>query len=91
MGRIRRFREPHPVAWAQGYEGDCPPPHFRQNADRDFLDIDEKIGVRMGSSKSSEKKRAWSNNFDLCPLTFIALATPLVRCRVRTVAWKSLS
>ena len=34
------------------------PPHFCQDGARDFLKIDEKIGVGWGSSIFSEKQRA---------------------------------
>ena len=62
----------------KGVWGHLPSPHSCQYNTRDFLKIDEKIGGGQGSSKSSEKQRAWPKYFHLCPLTFIAGATPLV-------------
>ena len=50
--------------------------HFCQDGTRDFYKIDENIGRGRGSSKSSEKWRAWPKSFHLCP-HFTALATPL--------------
>ena len=43
-----------PVAWPRGsLEGNCSP-HICQDGARDFLKIDEKMGVGRGSGKSSE-------------------------------------
>ena len=54
----------HTVAWPRGVWGQLPP-HLCQDGARDFLRIDEKIGVG-GSGKSSDKKRALPKNFHLC-------------------------
>ena len=40
--------------------------HFCQDGARDFLKIDEKIGLG-GHSKSSEKEWAWPKDFHVCP------------------------
>ena len=46
----------NPIQWLGhgGFEGQSPS-HFCQDGARDFLKIDEKIGVGRGSGKSSEK------------------------------------
>ena len=63
------------VAWRQGGRGYLAP-HFCQSVRRDFLKIDEKIGVE-GAVANPQRSRECGQKFSFMPPAFIALVKTL--------------
>ena len=60
-----------------GFEGQLPS-HFRQDCARNFLKIDENIGVGKGAIANPQRSKGRGQTFSFMSPTFTALATPLI-------------